>query len=63
VLPELLVESGNYEELADRVVTILRDEEKARELGRRGRERLLSLFSWDSLADKFLQFLEETGLG
>ncbi len=63
VLPELLVESGNYEELAERVVTILRDEEKARELGRRGRERLLSLFSWDSLADKFLQFLEETGLG
>ncbi len=63
VLPELLVESGDYEELAEKVVTILRDEGKARELGRKGRERLLSLFSWDSLADKFLRFLEETGLG
>jgi glycosyltransferase involved in cell wall biosynthesis len=63
VLPELLVESGNYEELAEKVVMLLRDEAKARELGAKGRERLLSSFLWDNLADKFLRFLEEIGLG
>ena len=63
VLPELAVESGQHEEFAEKVVMLLRDEAKARQMGARGRERLLSLFSWDTLADKFLRFLEEIGLG
>jgi len=63
VLPELAVESGQHEEFAEKVVMLLRDEDKAQEMGARGRERLLSLFSWDTLADKFLRFLEEIGFG
>jgi len=63
VLPELLVESGDIDGLVEKVIMLLKDEAKARELGAKGRERILSSFSWDSLADKFLRFVEETGLG
>lgn len=63
VLPELLVESGDLEGFVEKVIMLLEDEAKARELGAKGRERILSRFSWDSLADRFLQFLEEAGLG
>ncbi len=63
VLPELLVESGNYQELAEKAAALLRDEATARELGAKGRERLLSRFSWDSLAERFARFVEGLGFG
>ncbi len=63
VLPELLVESGSYDEFAGKVIMLLKDEAMAREMGRRGRERLLSRFSWDFLAEKFVHFVEGLGIG
>lgn len=63
VPPELLVESGRYREFADKIVMLLRDENLARKLGLKGRERILNRFSWDFLAEKFVRFLEEVGFG
>ncbi len=63
VLPELLVESGEHGEFAGKVAALLRDEATARALGAKGREKLLSRYSWDSLAEEFIRFVEGLGFG
>lgn len=43
---------------AARIAELLRDPERAREMGRRGRERLMKTFSMDRLATEFLEEYE-----
>jgi glycosyltransferase involved in cell wall biosynthesis len=54
-----LVEPGDVDALANAVAELARDGERARALGRRGRERALALFSWPALAARTLELYEE----
>jgi glycosyltransferase involved in cell wall biosynthesis len=54
-----LVEPGDVDALADAVAELVGDGERARALGRRGRERALALFSWPALAARTLELYEE----
>ncbi|MFC4304812.1 glycosyltransferase family 4 protein [Cohnella boryungensis] len=48
-------------ELADRIVYLLANEGVRREMGRRGRERVLSDFQWRHTAERWVGFQRETG--
>jgi len=48
-----LTEVGDIESMADYAVEILSDPEKAREMGRRGKERAMRLFHRDAIVDQY----------
>ncbi len=52
-----LVPPKNAEALAGSMETLLEGDQLRRELGVKGRERILSRFSWDSVADRFEQLI------
>lgn len=52
----ILCDPGDQREMADRVVEILRDEEKRRMLGEAGRRYLLENFNWHGFAVKLHEF-------
>ena len=55
----LLAAPGDVEELAERIVTILRDPDEATRMGMRGRERVVREHDWDLLARRTLGVYEE----
>jgi starch synthase len=54
-----LVEPGDVEALADALAELAGDAERARALGRRGRQRALAEFSWPALAARTVALYEE----
>ncbi|MHB1556384.1 MAG: glycosyltransferase, partial [Isosphaeraceae bacterium] len=56
-----LVPPGRPTELARRILDSVRDELRRREMGRRGRERVLREFSFESLARSFERLFREFG--
>jgi phosphatidyl-myo-inositol dimannoside synthase len=54
----LLVTPGDGEELAQKLVELLRDPARAAELGRRGRERVLGELNWDRVTERTLEALD-----
>jgi glycosyltransferase involved in cell wall biosynthesis len=54
----LLFESGNVEDLADKIVTILKDEELREKMGEAGRERAKE-FTWDKIAERTVEVYKE----
>jgi glycosyltransferase involved in cell wall biosynthesis len=62
----LLVQVGDVRALADALTTLLSDQERAREMGSAGRERVCQQFRqeivWKSLADLYCELLRERGL-
>ena len=48
-----IVNKGSSEEIARGVVNVLSDKEKAKEMGKAGRERALKLFSWAKTVEEF----------
>lgn len=57
----LLVEPGDIGALAAKLGELLRDPARAAELGRRGRERVLSELNWDRVTDRTLAALSSSG--
>jgi phosphatidylinositol alpha-1,6-mannosyltransferase len=55
----LLVTPGDGAELATKLGELLRDEARAAELGRRGRERVLGELNWERVADRTLAALTD----
>ncbi len=54
----LLVEYGNAGELAEMITGILSDPQKAKEMGRKGRERVLRKFTWGRVAGEIEKVYE-----
>jgi phosphatidylinositol alpha-1,6-mannosyltransferase len=54
----MLVEPGDAEGLARALVELLRDSARRADLGRRARERVLSEFTWDRVAERTFEALE-----
>ncbi|MCK5580778.1 MAG: glycosyltransferase family 4 protein [Candidatus Omnitrophica bacterium] len=48
----LLVEYGNTNELAEAILSILKDKEKGSQLGKNGRDKVLENYTWDIIAKK-----------
>lgn len=57
-----LYESGNLDDLADKIFHLLRDDTLRLEMGKYGRERALEEFNWQVVADKTWQALRDMGL-
>ena len=55
----LLMEPGDPEQLAQRILVLLQDPEFARELGRRGRELVEEKFTWPLIADQVVDLYRE----
>ena len=51
----LLVEPRNEGQLAEAILTLLGSPEMRREFGNRGREKMLSTFTWDHVVDRYEQ--------
>ena len=58
----ILVPSGNAEALAEAVITLLRDPDMAQDMGRRGRERVVTRFSLESMVRQY-ESLYQDALG
>ena len=62
----LLVPVGDVKALADALMALLSDRERAKQMGNAGRERVARLFRreivWNSLADLYCEMLRERGL-
>jgi glycosyltransferase involved in cell wall biosynthesis len=56
----LLIEPGDYQQLARNIVMILSDKRFAEKLGYNGRKRVETSFSWDLVARKTLEVYKET---
>lgn len=54
----LLFESGNVEELAEKIIMLLRDEELREKMGEAGRERAKE-FTWDKIAEQTVDLYKE----
>lgn len=54
-----LVPPGDHRTLADRIITLLSDEELMRRMGERGYERVRSNFTWDHVVAKMEQHLQQ----
>ena len=54
----LLFESGNVEDLADKIMTILKNEELREKMGEAGRERAKE-FTWDKVAERTVEVYKE----
>jgi glycosyltransferase involved in cell wall biosynthesis len=56
----LLATPGDADDLSEKILSVLRDPEWASEMGRRGRERVVSEHDWDDLALRTEKILQET---
>ena len=54
----LLFESGNVEDLADKIMTILKNEKLREKMGEAGRERAKE-FTWDKIAERTVEVYKE----
>jgi glycosyltransferase involved in cell wall biosynthesis len=48
----LLARPQDHRDLADKINALLADPQRARQMGRAGRERVLATFSWDAVTDR-----------
>jgi glycosyltransferase involved in cell wall biosynthesis len=53
-----LVERGDHEALADRIIALLSDPERTRRMGERGYERAKEYWHWDLVAQRMLRVLQ-----
>jgi glycosyltransferase involved in cell wall biosynthesis len=53
-----LVEYGDIESLADRIVALLLDEDKRRLLAQKGREKVQSIYNWDRIIKVFIDEID-----
>ena len=58
-----LVPDGDVTALADTLRQALGNQKKCAEMGRRGRERALAMFTWDRVADRALEDLNQIVAG
>ena len=54
----LLFEPGNHLELAQKIETLLDDDELARRMGREGRKHVIANYSWDDIIDRYEAILD-----
>ena len=54
-----LVEKGNADEWIEKISLLINDEQKRKTMGNAGREFVENNFSWDKIAQKFLDFLKK----
>ncbi len=54
-----LVQPGNAAALADRILTAMASEDKLRDMGLMGRQRILERFTFRAQADRYLQLFDE----
>jgi len=54
-----LVECGDHEALADRIIALLRDPERTRLMGERGYQRAKEYWHWDLVVQRMLRVLEQ----
>ena len=50
------MEEGDPKDLIEKISTLLDDEELASKMGNTGREFVISNFSWDVIAKRFLEY-------
>ena len=50
-----LVEKGNHQQLIDKIIILLEDTKKAKEIGNDGRKFVANNFSWEIIGKKFLE--------
>jgi glycosyltransferase involved in cell wall biosynthesis len=55
----LLVKYGSSNELSDAIIELLKDENKRKSMGRRGRERVKAKFTWPKIVDELEGLYEE----
>lgn len=51
----LLVEPGGYDGLSDAIARLYHDPEKCQRMGKNGRDRVISLFDWNSISAKTIE--------
>jgi glycosyltransferase involved in cell wall biosynthesis len=54
-----LVEYGNADELADVISGVLSDPQKAKEMGKKGKEQVLRKFTWERIVTEIEEVYEE----
>jgi len=55
-----LVEQKNPKQLAEKIVTLLKDEGSRRKIGKAGRKFVEENFSWETIAEKYIEIILET---
>jgi len=58
-----LIEKNNSEELFEKLSTLFNDLEKAKEMGKKGRDFVKSNFNWDRICNDFLNHLKKHNIG
>ncbi len=54
-----LVEQKNPKQLAEKIVTLLKDEGLRRKIGKTGRKFVEENFSWETIAEKYIEIILE----
>jgi len=54
----LKVDPYNTQQLADAIIHLLKDEKFANRLAEKGRETVLNKFSWEAIAERFIEFYD-----
>ena len=55
----ILVDPRNKVKLADAIIKILSDEDLAKKMGKEGRNRVLTIYNWDSVSRRFSEVISE----
>ena len=51
-----LVKEGSSKELIEKILLLLNDQKLGSEMGEKGREFVIKTFSWDVIANRFLNY-------
>lgn len=54
----ILTEAGNFKELSEKIISLLNDSARMREMGNYGRVRALERFDWDTVIKDYLKLFE-----
>ena len=54
-----LVKEGNSKDLIEKISLLLNDEKLASKMGQEGRNFVINTFSWDVIANRFLEFAKK----
>jgi glycosyltransferase involved in cell wall biosynthesis len=66
-IPELMIENetgylinkGDYKDWIKKIEVLLNDENKAKEMGKKGREFVKKEFNWNKIAENFLKIVKQ----
>ena len=58
-----LIEKNNPDELFEKLSTLLNNLEKAKEMGKKGKEFVKINFNWDKICNDFLNHLKKHSIG